>query len=69
MVKKKRTKGQTAFNFTFRCIDDVTSFNNFKIGDFVYHIYPAELEIKDTTNTARCTSFLDIHIDIASAVL
>ena len=25
-------------------------------GDFVHRIYPIELEIKDTTNTARCAS-------------
>jgi hypothetical protein len=29
----------------------------------VYHIYPTELEIKDTTNTARSASYLDIHLE------
>ena len=25
-----------------------------------------ELEIKDTTDTARCTSYLDLHLEISS---
>ena len=32
---------------TFRYIDDVLSLNNSRFGDFVDHIYPIELEIKD----------------------
>ena len=43
-------------NFTFRYTDDVFSLNNYKFDDFVDRIYPIEHEIKDTTNTARCTS-------------
>jgi hypothetical protein len=30
------------------------------------HIYPTELEIKDTTDKARYASFLDLHLDIDS---
>ena len=33
-------------------------------GDFVEHIYPIELEIKDTTNTDRFPSYLDLHLEI-----
>ena len=33
-------------------------------GDFVDRIYPIELEIKDTTNTHRTASFLDLHLEI-----
>jgi hypothetical protein len=29
----------------------------------VYHIYPTELEIKDTTDTARSASYFDIHLE------
>jgi hypothetical protein len=31
-------------------------------GDFVDRIYPIELEIKDTTDTDRSASYLDLHI-------
>jgi hypothetical protein len=52
--------------FTFRYIDDVLSLNNSRFGDFVDHIYPIELEIKDTTDTDRSDSFLDLHLEIDS---
>jgi hypothetical protein len=37
-------------------IDNVPSLNNSTFGDFVNLIYPIELEIKVTTNTARSNS-------------
>ena len=39
------------FNFTCRYINDVLSLNNSKISEFIYLIYPCELEIKDTAET------------------
>ena len=33
-------------------------------GDFVDRIYPIELELKDTTDTDRSASCLDLHIEI-----
>jgi hypothetical protein len=51
-------------NFTFRYIDDVLSLNNSRFCDFVDRIYPIELEIKDTTDTDRSASYLDIHLEI-----
>ena len=47
----------------FRYIDDVLSLNNSKLCDFVYRIYPTVLEIKDTTNTDRSASYLDLHLN------
>jgi hypothetical protein len=35
-------------------------------GDFVDCIYPIELEIKDTTDTDRSASYLDLHLEIDS---
>jgi len=52
----------------FLYIDDVFSLNNCKFGYFVDHIYPIEFEIKDTTDTDRSVSYLDIHLDIDSEV-
>jgi hypothetical protein len=50
-------------NFTFRHIDDVLSLSNAKFGVFVDRIYPIELEIEDTTDTAWSASYLDLpHI-------
>ena len=45
----------------FRYIDDVLSLNNSRFGDFVHRIYSIELEIKDTTDTGRSASYIDVH--------
>ena len=66
LLKKHEKKLARTFNFTFRYIDDVLSLNNSRFGDFVYRIYPIELEIKDTTDTDRSASYLDLHFEIDS---
>jgi hypothetical protein len=66
LLKKNEKKLARSFNFTFRYIDDVISLNNFRFGDFVDRIYPIELEIKDTTDTDRSASYLDLHLEIDS---
>ena len=45
-------------------IHDVLSLNNSKFVDYVEHIYPIELEIKDTTDTVKSASYLDLHLKI-----
>jgi hypothetical protein len=47
-----------------KCVYDVLSLNNSRFGDFVNRIYPIELEIKDTTDTDRSASYLDLHLEI-----
>jgi len=64
--KKNEKKLARSFNFTFRYIDDVLSLNNSMFGNFVDRIYPIELEIKDTTDTDRSASYLDLHLKIDS---
>ena len=49
-------------------IDSVLSLNNHRSDNVVDRIYPIELEIKDTTDTARSASYLEINIDIDSEV-
>ena len=66
LLKKNEKKPARSFNFTFRYRDYVLSLNNSRFGDFVDCIYPIELEIKDTTDTDRSASYLDIHIEIDS---
>ncbi|KAK3087674.1 hypothetical protein FSP39_009018 [Pinctada imbricata] len=48
------------FNFTFRYIDDVLSINNPNFADHLHEIYPHELKIKETTESDRSASYLDI---------
>jgi hypothetical protein len=50
---------QTSFDFTFRYKVDVLSLNN-----YVDRFYPIEPEIKDTTDTDRSASYLDLRLEI-----
>ena len=63
LLEKNEKKPVRSFNFTFRYIDDVLSLNNSRFGDFVDRIYPIELEIKDTTDTDRSASYIDLHLE------
>jgi len=65
-LKKNEKKLARFFNFTFRYIDDVLSLNNSRFGYFIDRIYPIELETKDTTDTDRSASYLDLHLEIDS---
>ena len=64
LLRKKDKKLAISFNSPFRYIDDVLSLNNSKFGDYVERIYPIELEIKDTTDTVKSVSYLDLHLEI-----
>jgi hypothetical protein len=44
----------------------ILSLINSKLGDFVDRIYPTELEIMDTTDADRSTSYLDLPLEIDS---
>ena len=57
LVKDKKIHEARAFNFTYRYIDDVLSINNSRFAEFLPLIYPPELEVKETTDTASSASF------------
>jgi len=63
LFKKTEKMLGRSFNFPIPYIDDVLSLNNSRFGDFVDRIYPIELEIKVTTDTA---SYLDLQLEIES---
>ena len=52
LVKDKKIHEARAFNFIYRYIDDVLSINNSRFAEFLPLIYPPELEVKETTDTA-----------------
>jgi hypothetical protein len=52
LVKDKKIHEARAFNFTYRYIDDVLSINNSRFAEFLPLIYPPELEVKETPDTA-----------------
>ena len=63
LVKDKKIHEARAFNFTYRYIDDVLSINNSRFVEFLPLIYPPELEVNETTNTASSASFLDLYLE------
>ena len=50
-------------NFTYRYIDDVLSINNSRFAEFLPLIYPPELEVKETTDTASSATLLDLYLE------
>jgi hypothetical protein len=66
LLKKNKKKLARSFNFKFRCMDDALSLNNSRFGEFINWIYPIKLEVKDTTDTDRSASYLDLHLEIDS---
>ena len=52
------------FNLTYRYIDDVLSINNPEFENYLDQMYPAELEIKDTTESTTSASYLDLLLSI-----
>lgn len=64
LIRKKEYRLARSFNLSFRYIDDVLSLNNPNFGDLIHRIYPKELEIKDTTDTVKSASYLDLHLEI-----
>ena len=66
LIQKKQKTLARCFNFSFRYIDDVLSLNNDKFRDSLHLIYPSELEIKETTDTTKSASYLDLCLSINS---
>jgi hypothetical protein len=66
--KKQKTKKKLAvsFNHTFRYKDDALSINNHNFHNFVHLIYADKLEIKETTESNKSASYLDILLNIYS---
>ena len=59
---KKKLASQ--FNFTYRYIDDVLSNNNPDFENYLGQMYPAELEIKNQTESNTSASYLDLLLSI-----
>ena len=63
LVKDKKIHEARALNFRYRYIDDVLSINNPRFAEFLPLIYPPELEITETTDTASSASLLDLNVE------
>ena len=61
LLKKKQLHLARKFNFSYRYIDDLISFNNPEFKKYYKKIYPKELELKETTENNFGCSYLDIY--------
>ena len=64
LLRNKDRKLAQTFNSSFRYIADVLSLNNSRFGDYLQRIYPTELEVKETTDSQKYSSYLDLHLEI-----
>ena len=64
LLKYKDRELAHTFNSSFRYIDDVLSLNNSRFGDYLHHIYPNELKVKDTADTQKSASYVYIYLDL-----
>jgi hypothetical protein len=62
LVKYKKIHEARAFNITYRYIDDVLSINKSRFAECRPLIYPPDLEVKETTDAALSSSFLDLYL-------
>ena len=65
LLSTGKIKLASQFNFTYRYIDDVLSINP-DFENYLGQMYPAELEIKDTTESNTSASYLDLLLSIES---
>ena len=56
----KEGKLARKFNLSYRCIDDLISFNNKRFKEFISDIYRKELTISETTESTSIASYLDL---------
>ena len=66
LLSTGKEKLASQFNFTYRYIDDVLLINNPDFENYLGQMYPAELEIKDTTESNTSPSYLDLLLSIES---
>ena len=60
LVKKGKRKLARKFNLSYRYIDDLISFNNKRLKEFISDIYLKELTISETTESISIASYLDL---------
>ena len=63
-LRNNKTKLDISLNFTHRYIDAALSLNNATLNEHLDQIYSSELEIKETTDSTKSASFLDLFLEI-----
>ena len=64
LLSTSRKQLASKLYFTYRYINDVLSINNPEFENYLGQMYSVELEIKDTTKSNTCASYLDLLLSI-----
>ena len=64
LLSMRKKQLASRFNLTYRYIEDVLSINNPEFGNYLGQMYPAEFEIKGTTESTTSASYLDFLLSI-----
>ena len=64
LLSAEKKQLASRLNLTYRYIDDVLSINYPEFEHYLGQMYPAELEIKDTTESTTSASYLDLLLSI-----
>ena len=62
LIKEGKRKLARTFSLSYRYIDDLISFNDTRFKEFISDIYPKELTISETTESASIASYLDLLV-------
>ena len=60
LIKESKKKLVRKFNLSYRYNDDLISFNNKRFKEFISDVYPKELTISETTESASVASYLHL---------
>ena len=60
LIKEGKRKLARKFNLSYCYIDDLISFNNKRLKEFISDIYPKKLTISETTESTSVASYLDL---------
>ena len=60
LIKEGKRKLARKFSLSYHKIDDLISFNNKRLKEFISDIYPKELTISETTESTSIASYLDL---------
>ena len=60
LIKEGKRKLARKFNLSYHYMDDLTSFNNNRLKEFISDIYPKELIISEITESTSIASYLDL---------
>ena len=60
LIKEGKRKLARKFNLSYHYIDELISFHNKRLKEFISNIYPKELTISETTESTSVASYVNL---------